>query len=407
MKRAFKYRLYPTKEQIAKLQWTLEQCRKLYNTALAERKDAYNFHVKQHPNYYDEETRKQLTQELTINYHSQQNQLPEIRQLREEYQEISSSVLQNVCRRVNLAMNAFFRRVREHAEEPGYPRFKGKNRYDSITYGGIAGIKVKDRHIRLPKFEDIRVKFHTPLEGTLKTVTVKREGEHWYIILVCEVDAPEKLPVSYEDVGIDLGVTHLAALSNGEIIDHPRYLRKAAKKLEKLQRAKDRKKHGSHRRKKAAKQLAKAHRKVARQRRDFLHNVSHKLVNRYQVIVFEDLETANLTKRPKPKQDENGKHLPNNASAKAGLNKSILDAGWYMFVEMCRYKAEEAGRTLLQVNPKYTSQTCSGCGAIKKKELSERWHSCECGTELDRDVNAAINILRAGVQPAPVKRVLC
>ncbi len=139
-----------------------------------------------------------------------------------------------------------------------------------------------------------------------------------------------------------------------------------------------------------------AYRKVRNQRADFLHKQSRKLVDRYQIIVFEQLQTANLVKRPKPKQDENGTYLLNGAAAKGGLNKSISDAGWSMFVGMCTSKAEEAGRTVLQVNPKYTSQVCSGCGTVRKKTLEERWHSCECGTELDRDHNAALNILRLG-----------
>ncbi len=213
----------------------------------------------------------------------------------------------------------------------------------------------------------------------------------------CEVDAPEKLPVSSEDVGIDLGVNHLATLSNGEMIEHPRNARRAKKILEKRQQALSRKKKGSHRRIRAKKLIGRAHKKIRNQRRDFLHKVSRKLVDRYQVIVFEDLQIKNLVKRPKPKQDEEtGEYLPNGAAAKGGLNKSILDGGWGMFMEMVTSKAEGAGRIIMKVSPKYTSQICSGCGTMRKKTLEERWHSCDCGAELDRDVNAAINILRLG-----------
>ncbi|HYT28847.1 MAG TPA: transposase, partial [Ktedonobacteraceae bacterium] len=170
----------------------------------------------------------------------------------------------------------------------------------------------------------------------------------------------------------------------------------AEKKLARLQQALSRKKRGSHRRRKAGKLVGKAHRKVANQRRDFLHKHSRKLVNAYGVIVLEELQPVNMSKRPKPKQDENGTYLPNGAAAKGGLNKSIADAGWAIFQQFCTYKAEEAGRQVLFVNPKDTSQVCSGCGTVVKKDLSERWHSCECGTELDRDHNAALNILRLG-----------
>ena len=212
----------------------------------------------------------------------------------------------------------------------------------------------------------------------------------------CEVEEPAKLATSYEDVGIDLGVTHLATLSNGEMIEHPRYSRKAQKMLEKRQQSLSRKKRGSHRREKARKLVAKAHRTIARQRKDFQHKAARNLIERYQVIVFEDIKTGNLTKKPKPKLDENGTYLPNGASAKGGLNKSILDAGWGSFVQLCSCKAAWAGRTLVKVDPHYTSQVCSGCGQVRKKDLSERWHRCECGCELDRDVNAAINILERG-----------
>jgi putative transposase len=180
------------------------------------------------------------------------------------------------------------------------------------------------------------------------------------------------------------------------MIDNPRHYRRAEKKLKRLQEALSRKKRGSHRRKKAVRLVADAQRKVRNQRKDFHHKESHKLVHRYQVIVFEDVAPANLSKAPKPKQDENGKYLPNGAAAKGGLNKSILDAGWNSFTEMVKAKAASAGRTILFVNPAYTSQACSGCGTIRKKDLSERWHSCECGCELDRDTNAAINILKLG-----------
>lgn len=183
----------------------------------------------------------------------------------------------------------------------------------------------------------------------------------------------------------------------GEMIEHPRYYRKAQKQLARRQQALSRKKRGSHRGERTKRLIGKAHRKIARQRRDFLHKQSRKLVKRYQVMVFEAIQTANLTRKPKPKQDKNGQYLPNGASAKGGLHTSILDVGWGMFVQMCTVKAAEAGRCIVQVDPKLTSQVCSNCGTVHKKDLSERWHRCECGAELDRDVNAAKNILARGI----------
>ncbi len=230
-----------------------------------------------------------------------------------------------------------------------------------------------------------------------------REVDVWYVVFSCEVQEQEPLPVSYEDVGIDLGVTHLATLSNGEMIEHPRYYRRANKTLEKQQQALSRKKKGSHRKERAKRLIGRAHKKIAKQRRDFLHKESRKLVKRYQVIVFEDLQVANLVRAPKPKQDEEtGKSLASGAAAKGGLNKSILDAGWGMFVTMCAAKAAGAGRTLVKVDPHQTSQLCSGCSRIVKKALSVRVHVCpHCGLVLDRDVNAALTILARGRQQQP------
>lgn len=380
MIRSFKYRIYPDEAQARKLQWVLDRCRELYNAALQERKEAYKYAGQ------------------SIGYVEQCHSIVEIKtECRPEYQEIGSHVLYDVLRRLDKAYKAFFRRIRA-GEKPGYPRFQGRNRYDSFTYPDASGWKREEKHLVLSKIGSMRMRGSKkqPLTGTIKTLTIKREGQHWYASFICEVEAPEKLPASYEDTGIDLGVTHFAALSNGEFIEPPKYYRKAEKRLKKLQEALSRKKRGSNRRKKAVQAVARAHRKVRNQRIDFAHKASRQIVNRYQVIALENLQAANLVKRPKPKQDENGKYLPNRASAKSGLNKSIHDAGWSMFTSYLRYKAECAGRSVVFVNPKYTSQICSGCGSTAKKDLSERWHSCECGCELDRDTNAAINILRLG-----------
>jgi len=379
VRKAYKFRLYPKKETEQKLDWTLSRCRELYNAGLSERCDAYRYANK------------------SISYYDQQNDLPEIKhEIREEYQDIAAHVLQNVLRRLDRAFQAFFRRCK-NGEKPGFPRFQGRNRYDSFTYPDGAGWKFDGQYLRLTKIGSIKVKLHRPLEGKIKTVTIKREVDQWYVIFSCEIPEPEKLPLSYEDVGIDLGVTHLATLSNGEMIEHPHYYRKAKRTLERRQQVLSRKKRGSHRKEKARKLVAKAHRKIRNQRKDFLHKETTKLVEHYQVMVFEDIKTSNLTQRPKPKQDEaTRQYVPNGASAKGGLNTSILDAGWGTFVSLCTVKAEWAGRCIIKVSPKFTSQICSNCGIVRKKDLSERWHSCDCGAELDRDVNAAINILERG-----------
>jgi putative transposase len=378
VRKAYKYRLYPTKKQEQKLFWTLARCRELYNAGLSERRDAYKYALK------------------SIGYYEQKRDLPEIKaEIREEYQDIHSQVLQDVLLRLDRAFKAFFRRV-ANGEEPGYPRFQGRHRYNSFTYpqGGFG--LTHDSRVYLSKIGSIKVMLHRQIQGTIKTATIKYEAGQWYAVFSCEIEQPEPLPETNSEVGIDLGVTHFAALSDGTFIESPRYYRKAQKRLERLQQALSRKKRGSHRRNKARQAVAKAHRKIRNQRRDFQHKQSLQLVQQHQTIVFERLEITSLTKRAKPKQDENGKYLPNGASAKSGLTKSMLDAGWASFQQMVASKAAYAGRTVLFVDPKYTSQVCSQCGTVRKKELSERWHSCDCGYELDRDTNAAINILRLG-----------
>jgi len=227
-----------------------------------------------------------------------------------------------------------------------------------------------------------------------------REGAHWYVVLTCEVEAQSRLSYTDQAVGIDLGLLHFATLSSEDTIENPRYFRRSEKKLHVAQQALARKKRGSTRRKKAVKRVANCHRKVRRQRQDFHHKQARSLVDCYETIVFEDLKPANMRRRPQPKQDAQGTYVPNGAAAKGGLNKSLADAGWATFIAMVRAKAESAGHTtVLLVNPRHTSQICSGC--LKKgphKDLDERTHTCVyCGLVLDRDHNAALNILRLGL----------
>ncbi len=295
-KQAYKFRLYPTWKQAQTLTWTVERCRELYNAALQERRDAYLM-VGKHISYYD-----------------QANQLPDIKEIREEYKDIHSQVLQDVLRKADKTFQAFFARCKR-GDTPGFPRYKGKGHFDSFTYPQAGFSVTHDNRVCLSKVGSMKVKLHREIKGTIKTATIKREGDCWYVVFVCEVEH-EPLEVSDEAVGIDLGLLHFATLSDGSTIENPRYYRKAKKQLERLQQALSRKKRGSTRRKQAVKQVAKAHRKVANQRRDFLHKASHKLLNSYGLIVFEELQSSNLRKRPKPKQDESGMYLPKYPSAR-------------------------------------------------------------------------------------------
>ena len=401
MNKAFKYRLYPTKKQAQTLFWTLTRCRELYNAALSERKDAYQSHQRITVSQNQETGQVVAAMMLapqkvkSVTYLQQKRDLPDIKARRSEYQNIHSQVLQDVLLRLERAFKNFFRRM-NNGETPGFPRFQGRNRYNSFTYPQGGYSLTHDSRVCLSKIGSIKIKLHREIQGKIKTATVKYEAGQWYIIFSCEIEQPAPLPEIDSEVGIDLGITHFAALSDGTFIESPRYYRKAQADLKRKQRHLSRCKKHSHRRERARKAVAKAHRKIANQRRDFQHKQAKKLVQKHQTIVFEELQIANISKRAKPKQDENGTYLPNGAAAKSGLNKSIMDAGWGQFQQIVTRKAEYAGRIVLKVNPRYTSQACSHCGTVKKKSLEERRHSCECGCELDRDTNAAINILRLG-----------
>jgi putative transposase len=392
--KSFKYRLYPTRKQADVLQFTLDRNRELYNAALEERREAWRMN------------------RVSVTYNMQSAQLPEIKEDRPEYNEIYSQILQDTLKRVDKAFKAFFKRCKE-GKTPGFPRFQGYDRYDSFTYPQIEKLKgnptVRIEHGRvvLPKIGHIKVKQHRPLEGKVKTCTIKREGDCWYVVFACEVEARKKLPYTDLPIGIDMGLKHFMTNSNGDVVDNPRFFRKSHGRLKKKQQRLSKRRNRSHRRKRAAQLVGKGHKTVRNQRRDFHHKQAHILVETFETIVFEDLSMHHMVKRPKVKQDENGKYLPNGASAKGGLNKSILDAGWGSFIELVKHKAEWAGVTVMQVDPKKTSQMCSACGKEgEHKDLSVRTHVCvHCGVVLDRDHNAARNILDRGLGRSPRETV--
>lgn len=385
-RKTFKYRFYPTPKQEQTLLFFLRRCRDLYNAGLEERRACYQM------------------RHVSLSCFEQINELPDLKRAFPAYQELPSHVLQDVLRRLDKAFAAFFRRLR-NGEQPGYPRFKSTSRYHSFSYPDGAGWKLQGEHLNLAGVGEVKVKLHRELHGTIKTVTVRRDVDHWYVTFSCEVAEEAPLPSSAQEIGLDLGVMRFATLSTGEMIENPRHLRRGLKRIKRLAQVKDRQKYGSHRRKRAALALAKAHRKVRNQRANFHHQLSPRLVNEYGLIAMEDLNISNMTKAPEPKPDpdKEGHYLPNGAAAKAGLNQSILDAGWGQFQQFCAYKAAKAGRRVVLVDPYNTSQVCSGCGRLVPKDLDVRWHSCpypDCGTELDRDHNSAITILCRGQEVA-------
>ncbi len=354
--KAFQYRLYASKAQSEALLEMLETCRRLYNRSLAERRDAYEREGK------------------SLNYYDQANTLREQRKRNPYLARVNYSATQDVLRRLDKAFQAFFRRLKA-GEKPGYPRFKPKGRYDSMTFPAYGdGCRLKDKRLYLQNVGRVKLKLHRPLKGRIKTVTVRRKADSWYASFACEVEAVP-LPPSDNMCGVDLGLETFAVTSDGEFFPAVKYLRKAARNLKRLQRRVSRREKGSNRRRRAVRQLARTHLHIANQRKDTAHKVARSLVKRYGLIAVEDLRVNNMLKNHR-------------------LAGSISDAGWNLFVNILKAKAAEAGRQVVEVDPRNTSQTCSGCGRIVQKPLSKRWHSCPvCGTSLHRDVNAAINIL--------------
>lgn len=305
-----------------------------------------------------------------IYYLQQQNELPAIKEQFPDFNGIHSQVLQDVLKRLDLSFKHFFRRIKQ-GQTPGFPRFKGKERFNSICYPQ-AGFKITGNRVELCKIGCIKIKLHRKIEGVIKTCSVKREGNQWYIIFTAEQNIIiEKKPV-FNAVGIDLGLESFALFSDGNKIENPRHLRKSEDRLKEIQS-----KYSKHKGKTTKEKLSALHRKITNQRNDFLHKQSRIVVNKYGLIAYEDLNIKGM--------------------AQGRFAKSIHDAGWGKFIDMIRYKAENAGSYAIAVNPRNTSQICSGCGTIVKKEIHQRRHDCPvCGLSLHRDLNASINILRLG-----------
>ncbi len=359
-RKTYKFKLKPTVEQERVLDRMLMLCRHVYNAAIEERREAYRMRG------------------ISVNYYQQKAELPDIKEAMPEYGEVHSQVLQDVVLRVDRAFQAFFRRMKA-GEKPGYPRFQGRNRYNSLTYSQFgSGATVDNGFLVLSKIGRVALRWSRPVEGEPKTVTISREADGWYAGFSCANVRVEQLARTGQETGVDLGLESFATLSDGTMIHNPRCYRNAERRFKIAQRKVARRKKGSQRRKKAVKLLAKAHQTVRPQRQDFQHKVALKLVHLYDTIYCEDLQVANMVKNH---------HLA----------KSIADAGWSGFLTILTFKAECAGKRVIVVDPAYTSQTCSGCGAVVKKGLSVRWHACpDCGMSLHRDHNAALNILRLG-----------
>ncbi|WP_371493488.1 transposase [Kitasatospora sp. NBC_00374] len=391
MIRAYKFLMRPTVGQTQALAEMLRDHCSLYNGALQERRDAYR-----HPS------------KTSVKYGMQSAQLKDIRAFDPERQgRWSFSSQQATLRRLDKAFAAFFRRVKS-GETPGYPRFRGVNWFDTVEFpkdgDGCRWDSTPHDPVTRVRFQGVghvKVNQHRAVVGKVRTVSVKREGRKWFVVLTAEQDQPEQLPATGSVVGIDLGIANFLADSNGEFVPNPRHARTVAAKIEAAQRALARCKRRSNRRRKAVAKVADLHRKVRRQRLDHAHKTALGLVRAHDFIAHEDLKIRNMSKAPKPKPDPDqpGVFLPNGSASKAGLNRSIADAGWGVFLAVLHAKAESAGRELIAVDPRNTSRTCPECGHVAKENrpAQEKFHCQRCGHHAHADTVGALNVLRAGL----------
>jgi len=373
-------RLYPTKNQISKLESWLELHRLLYNQCLAERRDAW------------------VNEERSVSYDEQQNMLPAMKQEKPYYAPLGSQALQETVRRVDRAFKSFFRRVKA-GEKPGYPRFKAFGRFDSFTYPAVAGWKLLalDDGKGMLSISNLG---HIKLRGTcranllglkrkqLSCCTIRRNRGKWYATITYSASISILVRPVAEDpdsmTGIDAGLSALAVFADGTEISRIRHLNKSLKQIKAAQRDVSRKQKGSNNRRKAVRKLARIHERVANQRKDYLEKESAKIVSSYQFVAIEDLSVKKM--------------MEPGGARKRGLNRSMADASLGLFLNLIASKAGEAGCNVVKVNPRGTTQCCSRCGIRVPKNLSHRVHSCpECGLVMNRDHNAAINILFRGL----------
>jgi len=407
---SYQYRLKPTYEQRCRLTRWLDLLRHQYNYLLAERYNWWEMNrcpINACPLVSSiAEPREQPT------YYSQKHSLVQLKEERPWYKEVHAHVLQDVVKRVDLAFQRWLKGDC-NGKRSGKPRFKGKNRYRTMAFPSMPKEPVSGNRIKFPKLGKIKFIQHRPLpEGfKVKRTLITKKADGWYVTVTLKDNSvPDSPTVNMEptqdnSLGIDSGLEYFVACSDGSTKAPPKFYRQAEQKLTKLQAKRDARVKGSKPRRKLNQRVARVHQKIARQRKQWHYELAGELLDKADVLFVEDLQVSNMTRRAKPKQDEDGKYLPNGQSAKSGLNKSFADAGIAGFLnEILPYKAEQAGKKVIQLNPKGTSQHCSNCLNRVPKELSDRWHSCpHCGTELQRDVNSGILIKKVGLGIASLK----
>lgn len=364
MKKTLKYRLSPTKKQQRFLQFQLDECRWLYNHFLEERKTSWEKNQK------------------SVSYFQQCNSIPALKKERPSLKNVYSQVLQNVADRIDKAFQGFFRRVKAKNSKAGYPRFKGFDRYDSLTYKQAGfGWSIKNNTLNLSKIGSIKIKLHRPIIGALKTCTIRRYGDKWYACFSCEISL-KPLKKSKQAIGIDVGLESFATLSDGSRIENPRFFKTDQKTLAKAQRKLSKQTKGSPERKKVKRVVFKIYERISNRRHNFIHQEARKIINKFGIICIEKLNIKDM--------------MQNNFRS---MNRGIADIAWGQFASVLSHKAEEAGRQFIAIVPRGTSQFCSQCGTIVKKDLSDRWHDCPvCSAHLHRDYNSSLNILALGLQ---------
>jgi putative transposase len=360
-------------------------CRYLYNWSLEERITAYE------------------ADGPSVSYYDQQNKLPELKKDRPWFKSVHSQVLQSTLKRLDTAYQNFFRRAKAK-ESPGFPKFKKKGQWNSILYPQY---RTTPGPITIvPKVGKVKTVFHRPLpdNANIKTLSILKQAGKWFACFSFE--APLIIELKQESlpsVGIDMGLIDFFYTSDGDHRPVPKLFRRKETQLKRLQKRLSVAPKRSVKSAKILKAIQKVHYRIQCQRSDYLHKEANDLLSKYSIVCCEKLNIKNMIKRPKAKL-VNSEYVPNGACRKSGLNKSIADVGWGKFFEFLKYKSISLSKTVVFVNPAYTSQTCSNCGQIVKKALSTRTHSCDCGYSVPRDLNAALNILRLGMETLAAKQ---
>lgn len=361
MRRAFKYRLWTNANQERELSIAIETHRRLYNDMLAQRIAAWE------------------CDRVSVSFAYQCRYLTTLRDGHPYLSRVNRGASESTLRRLDGAYGNFFRRVQSESAKVGFPRFKGKDRFNGFTYPHYGnGVKLIQNRLRLQNIGTIRVNLHRPVEGAIKTVSIKREADKWYAVFSCDLGAIDVSKSANPPIGVDVGLEAFATLSTGERIDNPRYLKAELPELRRRQRSLSRAKRGGKNRRKAVKRVAKLHARVANLRRHHHHQTALSLTRRFGFIAVESLSVQGMLKSRR-------------------FSRSISDAGWSGFKNILISKAEKAGVEVVEVNARGTSQVCSGCGQEVKKDLWQRWHECDCGLSIHRDENAARNVLARGL----------